>query len=112
MSSSPNRSPRGSTTNPTPVEIGNGHKGDEKKDKGSDSALETAVAGEAPEEGLSLSQQEKEKLDADPNVVDWEPKDPLYVQISELPERQSELPTGILKTGRTRRSGSQWDQSR
>jgi hypothetical protein len=102
MSDSPNRSPRGSTTNPTLVENGHGTNGDlehgtrpkghrekdEKNEKGDDaskrsdndaSALETAVTGEAPEEGLDISAQEKARLDADPNVVDWEPDDPLYV---------------------------------
>jgi hypothetical protein len=42
-------------------------------------ALEAAMTGEATVENLDISPEEKARLDADPNVVDWEPNDPLYV---------------------------------
>lgn len=104
MSHSSDHSPRGSIANPTLVNVSrdnskhhasyekdleHGHITHEKdfehphtlKRSGTSAsaAFEAAMTGEAPAENLDISEQDKARLDADPNVVDWQENDPLYV---------------------------------
>lgn len=104
MPVSPNQSPAGSTTHPTLVDNGNNNNEDlehgsiawgqnekDKKTNGDSSkqadtdVIDAAATGEIPVEGLGISKEEREKLDADPNIIDWDgPNDPQYVLLLDI----------------------------